>query len=234
MKNLYLLIIFILSTCAPAKKNEGWRKLDIGEFIISIPSSTEIENVKSIDSYVAKVRGDGFELMFDYGLYSPKMTLSEKEYLKSKEWEYHGHYVMISILEPIPTLDSVRKINDSTFLAVYDASACLKNDNCHYYGMEEVFKQVGFKMKDSLIYSKFTLPPSMKEYNFYITENDSIFKRVFISKELNKKKSGVYILNKNSCSDDYNCWKQLALWTSDSVKIPKENLVKILNSVELK
>jgi hypothetical protein len=234
MKNLHLLIIFVLSSCTPTQKHEGWRKLDIGEFIISVPSSTELENVESIDSYVAKIKGDGFGLMFDYGLYSPKMTLTEEEYLKEKEWEISPNFGLIKILEPIPTLDSLKKVNDSTYLAIYNASECLKNDSCHYYGMEEVFHWVVFDMKDSMIYANFTLPSSIKEYDFYVTETDSIFKRVFISKDINKYRSGVYVFDKNSCSDKWNCMKQLALWTSDSIKISKNDLVKMLQSVELK
>ncbi|MEO1654262.1 MAG: hypothetical protein AAFU64_12005, partial [Bacteroidota bacterium] len=87
-------------------------------------------------------------------------------------------------------------------------------------------------IRDSSLFYFFSLPEKYRAIDLIVSENDSIFKRIFISKEINQYASGVYLLNKNSCEDEYNCWEQLSLWTRDSVKVERELLLKILNSVE--
>jgi|GEM_PF-5838290 len=232
IKITWLILLFFLS-CACKNRGSDWRKVDLGKFAITVPGKAEIIKIANIDSYVAKIRGNGFELMFDYGMYSPKMVLSLEEYLQEKAWREDADFnCLFSALEPEPVFDAVKKLDDSTYQAIYHIRGCLKSGDCFY--SDSLYSRARMVVKDSILVYTFVIPSELTQYDFFITENDSIYKRMFISKAINTYKSGIHILNKKNCKDEYNCEAQFSLWTSDSVKIPRNELVRILKSVKLK
>lgn len=229
------MLLLGLSACTSSKSG-GWQTMDLGEFTITVPKGSTLEPQQSIDSYIAKIKGEGFEFTFDYGTYSPKLILTPKEYIEMQEWHKDDSFgSLFSILEPRPTLESVAALNDSTFLATYNAKACLDSDSCYLNIDRKLFSRF-LTINDSTIEYEVKLPKEIMQHEFYVTTTDSTFRRVFIPKQLNKHEAGVYLVNKNSCMEDneFHCWEQLALWTSDSVNIGKKELEKILKSVELK
>jgi len=236
MNRIWAFLLLGLLSCKTVKQDE-WKTMDLGEFKLTVPAGSKLKEEKSIDSYVAKIQGKGFELMFDYGAYSPKMTLSPKEYIQEKEWEKGSSTfaMLFPVIQPMPRLSEVTPLDDSTFVASYNAKECMESDSCIVNTERELFESF-LTSKDSLLTYKFIIPKKQREFDFTITETDSIFKRTFIPKELNKYKAGTYILNKNSCEEDnpFHCLEQLALWTSDTVRISRSDLGRILKSVEFK
>lgn len=235
MRAIIVILLLGLSACTSFKSG-GWLTMDLGEFTLTLPKGSILQPQQSIDSYIAKIKGEGFEFIFDYGAYSPKLTLTPKEYIEMQEWHKDDSFgPLFSILEPRPTLESVVAINDSTFLATYKAKDCIESDSCYLNIDRKLFTSF-LTINDSTIEYEIKLPKELMQHEFFVTTTDSTFKRVFIPKELNNYEAGVYLINKNSCMEDneFHCWKQLALWTSDSVNIGKRELKKILKSVELK
>lgn len=235
MRIIVIILFFGLSACT-SSKSVVWRTMNLGEFSITVPKGSKIQPQKSIDSYRAKIKGKGFEFTFDYGAYSPKLTLTPEEYIQMQEWHMDESFgPLFSILNPSPTLESVVKKDDSTFLATYKAKECIKSDSCALNIDRELYSRY-FAIRDSTLEYEFRLPRELMQHDFIVSTTDSTFKRIFISKELNKHDAGVYLINRNSCMEDneYHCSKQLALWTSEPVKISRSELEKILNSVRLK
>ena len=234
MSRIYLIIQLLLLSAllSCTKKSIDLNYVDFGDFKLKLPENYRQESLASPDSYAARIQLDWGELMFDYGLYSPKMTLSPEEYINSREWEYMDEFLINAVINPRPKFISVKKI-DSMYYAEYDVSACLLKPECEVSTVREYFT-TNYNLIDSTLIFKFKIPKKIYDFEYYISENDSIFKRLFVPFELNKYKSGVYILNKKSCQDELNCWEQLSIWTSDSIKIEREQLIKLLKSAQLK
>lgn len=231
MRTLLLLVSLIIFGCSNSEKMD-LKEFDLGEFYISLPKDSRLEKLNSIDSYAAKIKSDGLELQFDFGLYAPKMVLTEKEFFEDGAWKFKGIQTLLFIMDPMPRLVEFEKLNDSLYRIKVDARECLRNDSCSYYKIKEAFDR--FLLKDSVFTADLVLHPKNENYDFYISEEDSVYQKIFISKEVNKFKSGLYLVDKNSCADEHNCEKQLSLWTSGNTKIDTASLIKIFRSVRFK
>ncbi|KAA3437929.1 hypothetical protein [Rufibacter hautae] len=235
MKIIGAILLLGLSSCISPKPGV-WQTMDLGEFTITVPKGSKVQPQESVDSYRAKIIGDGFEFTFEYGAYSPKLTLSPEEYIQLEEWHMDESFgPLFSILKPSPTLESVVKKDDSTYLATYKARECINSDSCSLNIDRDLYRRY-FAIKDSTLEYEFRLPKELLQHDFTVSTTDSTFKRVFIPNELDKHDAGVYMINRNSCIEDneYHCWKQLALFTSGTVKISRSELKEILNSLTLK
>jgi hypothetical protein len=231
MRTLLLLVSLIIFGCSNSEKMD-LKEFDLGEFYISLPKDSRLENLNSTDSYAAKIKSDGLELQFDFGLYAPKMVLTEKEFWADETWRYEGKLAILCIMNPMPIFLEIERIYDSLYRIKVDARECLRNDSCSYYKIKEAFDL--FLLKDSVFTADLILHPKIENYDFYISEENSVYQKIFISKEVNKFKSGLYLVDKNSCADEHNCEKQLSLWTSGSTKIDTASLIKIFRSVRFK
>jgi hypothetical protein len=225
----YLLLLATFFLIIECQQSNEFRYSDFEYFRIKLPIDYNIKGLNSPDSYAATIELNSGNLTFDYGLYSPKMTLSPAEYLKERAWEQEDKFIMSYVMNPFPEFQQL-KDSGGYYNATYNIAKYLRTESASLYPLTN-FKEYSFK--DSLMRYQFKLPQKFSEFEFYITESNSIFKRVFIANDLNKHSSGVYILNKNSCTDELNCYEQLSIWTGDSVNIERTILKEILNSAEL-
>lgn len=225
----FLLLLATLCVFLGCQQSNELLYSDFDYFKIKLPANYNIKGLNSPDSYAATIELDSGNLTFDYGLYSPKMTLSPDEYLKERAWEREDMFLMSYVMDPFPEF---LHVNDSAgyYNATYNIAKYLKSENASLAPLTN-FKKYAFK--DSLMIYCFKLPDDINDFEFIITESDSLFKRVFIAYDLNEHSSGVYILNKNSCTNELNCHEQLSIWTGDSMNIERATLKEILNSVEL-
>ncbi len=229
-KFFYVLLILFCFSCS---KDSGELKyVDFERFRIKLPSNYNVESLGSIDSYAAKIELDWGTLSFDYGRYSPSLTLSPNEYLSSMKWEGSGEIPMFYLIEPRPIFENVVKI-DSIYEATYNVSECMIMENCILFTSANLFSY-DFELRDSTLIYRFALPEEIVESDFIISEKDSIYKKIVLPHDLNKNIAGVKMINQKSCIDEFNCIENLSIWTSDSIKINKEELIEILQSVEFK
>ncbi|MEO1652430.1 MAG: hypothetical protein AAFU64_02695, partial [Bacteroidota bacterium] len=128
---MYFIIVFFLlwlGSCA-VKKDGALERIDFGKFSLVLPNNYIEKNLGSIDSYAADIILDWGTLRFDYGLYSPKMVLSEEEYIKKKTWEREDEFTLVTAIIPYPLFKDLEG-KGSDYIATYDISECLKTSNC--------------------------------------------------------------------------------------------------------
>ena len=227
MSKLLLPIATFLILLGCRQSNE-LQYTDFEHFRIKLPKNYNISTLNSPDSYAAVIEFSSGALTFDYGPYASKLTRSPDEYLKERLWEQEDKFLMSHVIDPLPEFEHLRD-SGGHFYATYNIAEHLKSEEP---SLSPLTNEIEYSFKDSLMTYYFQLPEKIGESEFNITESDSLYKRVFVAFEQNKHSSGVYLLNKNSCTNELNCREQLSIWTSDEMNIDRERLMEILNSAE--
>ncbi len=228
--HIIIFALFFLIGCSSKQKNDFY---DYGVFEIRLPKEPKTESLNSIDSYAAKINFDSTSFGFDYGRYSPKMTLSPKEYLDNKEWETQENFIIATVVD-FGQRDFVRydSLGNGQFIAIYSV-----NDDTMFRKIAKdkiLLEKSDIEFDGDTLKYRFKLPEKLQEFDFYLSEDDSVFSRIFVAKDFTKYRSGKYILDKESCTNKLNCLRQLSIWTYSYGKISKEELLGILKSVKLK
>jgi len=75
--------------------SQDWNIVDLGPFSVELPNGFKKESLGSPDSYAMKIEIDSTIFYFDYGYYSPQITLTAKEYITSEKWIYSGDFDLL-------------------------------------------------------------------------------------------------------------------------------------------
>jgi opacity protein-like surface antigen len=92
--------LLIAMTCASCLDQGGGKKhIEIGPYIIDVPSDAVLVEGRGIDSYVGKIKGKDLHLTFDYGYYSNSFGRDREDQgvATYKVDTIQGHYRRIAI-----------------------------------------------------------------------------------------------------------------------------------------
>ncbi|GAA4823124.1 hypothetical protein [Algivirga pacifica] len=231
MKRYIITLLALLSTRITLAQ-EKWQVVDYGDFTVELPVESKNEALSSPDSYASKIIVDSTVFFFDYGYYSPKMTLSVKEYIEEKEWVIPD-FLFLYFDEDNPLLLKVDSLSKYVYKAHFDITPWIENDSSYYKKHPETFE--GKCEIDSNILSvEIIIPDIIQKTEFYVTEADSTFKRIFIPHKGEGRKSGTYMIDFSSCTGYRWCSKQLSFWAEKRGDLSDKDMLKIYQSLKLK
>lgn len=104
------------------------KHIEIGPYIIAVPSDAVLEEGRGIDSYVGKIKGKDLDLTFDYGYYSNSFGRDREDQgvATYKVDTIQGHYRRIAIAKnPLEGVTGVYISDLSGFNASMNSSMAL-------------------------------------------------------------------------------------------------------------
>ena len=176
---------------------------------------------------------DSTEFMFDYGYYSPKMTMSVNEFFEEEEWRFLPSLSFLHFNVDLPTFLKKDSISEYVYKLHFDISVWAENDSSFYNKHPEYFDgkcEFDSDMMSVII----TIPDKIQKTDFFISETDSTFKRIFIPFKGEDRKSGKYMIDFSDCKQRSWCFKQLSFWIEKRGNLSDEEILRVYRSLKFK
>lgn len=86
-QKIFVIVLWIITVCTGCGRlRPGWKTIEIGNYLIDVPSSFRLIPARGIDSQVGELKGKGLSLSYEYGFYTDTVVSTSKEYVDRGRW----------------------------------------------------------------------------------------------------------------------------------------------------
>ena len=86
-QKMFLILLWIITFCTGCSQPQpGWKTIELGTYLIDVPSSFQLIAARGIDSQVSQLKGKGIGFSYEYGAYTDTLISTSKEYLDRGRW----------------------------------------------------------------------------------------------------------------------------------------------------
>jgi hypothetical protein len=123
-----LLWVIIFSTGC-GRLHPGWKTIEIGNYLIDVPSSFRLIPARGIDSQVGELKGKGLSLSYEYGFYTDTLVSTAIEYVDRGRWRDEAIIRFLNTRKyPVQNYTEV-KVTDYRLSTTMDSSLA---NGCNY------------------------------------------------------------------------------------------------------
>jgi hypothetical protein len=86
-QKMFLILLWITAVCTGCSQSRpGWKTIEMGTYLIDVPSSFQLVPARGIDSQVGELKGQGISFSYEYGFYTDTLVPTAKEYIEGGRW----------------------------------------------------------------------------------------------------------------------------------------------------
>ncbi|RYE25365.1 MAG: hypothetical protein EOP45_04840 [Sphingobacteriaceae bacterium] len=86
-QKIFVILLWIIAfSTGCSGPHPGWKTIEMGNYLIDVPSSFHLSPAQGIDSEVGELKGKGISFSYEYGAYTDTLISTAKEYLDSGRW----------------------------------------------------------------------------------------------------------------------------------------------------
>ena len=198
------------------------KDIDLGQYVLNVPSDFEIEKQDGIDSNVGILRNGEIEIHWDYGYYSNRLALSVPEYLQHSMWwspavyKYMNGYNSHEKPRALKVIE-IRKPKPEEFPGVRNADIVV---DCKL---------------DTINFSwPITLSDDTKKHEFIIDTTGSVIRKIVSPKTVGDGYFGVHLVDTSTYNPSINSAMKLTISTRDTLVSHEKTIMDIFKSVKKK